>query len=94
LYDRVFEVERYRTRYAGYLDLLARRWFTYENVSALSGQYHELIAPYVAQSTGDKMFVGEAAMFPLEAFYNSSGGYGRFARQRSAFIISTLETGD
>jgi hypothetical protein len=94
LYDRVFEVERYRTRYAGYLDLLARRWFTYENVSALSRQYHQLIAPYVAQSTGDKMFVGETAMFPLAAFYNSSEGYGRFARQRSAFIISTLETGD
>jgi spore coat protein H len=90
LYDKVFQVERYRTRYAGYLDLLARRWFTGENITALSSQYHAMIAPYVVQSTGDKVFYGDTAMFPPEAFESSWTHFGDFARQRNAFILSTL----
>jgi PKD repeat protein len=90
LYDKVFQVERYRTRYAGYLDLLARYWFTGENVGALSSRYHAMIAPYVVQSTGDKMFYGDMAMFPPEAFENSWTHFGDFARQRNAFILTAL----
>lgn len=90
LYDRVFEVERYRVRYAGYLDLLARQCFTEENVSAQAARYHHMIAPYVRQAGGDKMFLGEDARMPIEAFDDSWAAFGTFAGQRSAFILSTL----
>ena len=90
LYDKVFEVERYRTRYAGYLDLLARHWFTGENIGALSSRYHTMIAPYVTQSTGDKMVYGDTAMFPPEAFEDSWMHFGDFAQRRNAFILATL----
>ena len=90
LYDNVFQVERYRVRYAGYLDLLARHWFTYENISTLSARYHYLIAPYVTQGDGDKMYFGESAMFPIVAFDNSWQEFGTFAGQRSEFILASL----
>jgi spore coat protein H len=90
LYDKVFQVERYRTRYAGYLDLLARRWFTEENVGSLAARYHTMISPYVTQSSGDKMYFGDTAMFSIEAFESSWSHFGDFARQRNAFILATL----
>jgi spore coat protein H len=90
LYDQVFQVERYRKRYVAYLDLLARHWFTYENVSALAAHYHNLIAPYVTQGTGDLMYYGDTAMFPIQAFEESWKRLGDFARERSAFIREGL----
>ena len=93
LYDNVFQVERYRKRYAGYLDLLARQWFTYENISALSARYHNLIAPYVTQASGDKMYFGDTAMFPASAFDDSWAEFGTFAGQRSNYILTTLAQG-
>jgi hypothetical protein len=90
LYDNVFQVERYRKRYAGYLDLLARQWLTYENISALSTDYHDLIAPFVTQASGDKMYFGASAMFSPQAFDTSWTEFGDLARQRSNFIITTL----
>ena len=93
LYDNVFQVERYRKRYAGYLDLLARQWFTHENISALSTEYHNLIAPYITQATGDKMYFGDTAMFPLEAFNNTWKEFGTFAWLRSDFILTALAQG-
>jgi hypothetical protein len=93
LFDRVFEVERYRVRYAGYLDLLTRYWFTEENVSALAYEYHSMIAPFVTQGSGDKMYYGSSAMFPVEAFNDSWRQYPEFTRQRREIIIETLATG-
>ena len=93
LYDRVFEVERYRVRYAAYLDLLNREWFTYENVSTRVERFHEMIAPYVTQGTGDKMYFGDTAMYPIEAFNNTWKEFGNFARQRSNFVLTTLAQG-
>jgi PKD repeat protein len=93
LYDKVFQVERYRKRYAGYLDLLTRHWFTYENISALSAKYHDLIAPYVTQATGDKMIFGDTAMFPIEAFNDTWRELGTFVWRRSDFILTTLAQG-
>ena len=90
LYDNVFQVERYRKRYAGYLDLLARQWFTYQNVATLSARYHHMIAPYMTQATGDKMYFGDTAMFPIEAFNNTWTSFAEFARQRNQFILATL----
>ncbi len=94
LFDRVFEVERYRIRYAGYLDLLARYWFTEENISALAYDYYNMIAPLVTQGSGDKMFFGDSAMFPIDAFNESWRQYPDFARQRREVIIKTLKAGE
>jgi len=93
LYDQVFQVEGYRKRYAAYVDLLVRHWFTGENVSALAARYHHLIAPYVTQATGDQMYFGDTAMFPIEAFEESWKRLGDFARERGAFILEGLAQG-
>jgi len=90
LYDKVFRVERYRVRYAGYLDLLARYWLTEENISNLAYQYQSMIAPYLNQGEGDKMFCVDTAMFPIEAFDGAWTQFGEFARQRSEYILSVL----
>jgi spore coat protein H len=93
VYEKVFQVPRYRTRYAGYLDLLTRHWFTEDNVSTLAERYHNLIAPLVTQGTGDKVYFGETAMFPIEAFNDSWVRFGEFARLRNQFIRAELERG-
>ena len=93
LFDRVFEVERYRVRYAGYLDLLTRAWFTEENISELAYRYHSMIAPLVTQGSGDKMYYGDSPMFPAEAFVNSWNRYPEFPRQRREIIMETLASG-
>jgi hypothetical protein len=54
LSDTVFQVDEYRSRYAAYVDLLLVYWFNSENVSASAQTYHNMIAPYVSQSTGTK----------------------------------------
>jgi spore coat protein H len=90
LYDRVFEVERYRVKYAAYLDLFNREWFTTDNVSARVKKLHDLIAPYVTQGSGDKMYFGDTAVYPIEAFNTTWMEFGEFARQRSHFILTTL----
>jgi spore coat protein H len=93
LYDKIFQVERYRIRYAGYLDFLARFWLTEENISTLANQYHTMIAPLLTQGDGDKMFFGDTAMFPIEAFNDTWARFGEFARQRREYILSTLAEG-
>jgi len=90
LYDRVFEVERYRRTYTAYLDLLVRHWFTEDYVANLAEKYHSMIAPYISQSTGDKMFYGDTAMFPSEIFDNSWRELGNFARLRGQYILQAL----
>jgi hypothetical protein len=65
---RVMEVPHYRQAYAAYLDLLRRHWFTYTDVRQQAQGWHDLLSPAVRQDSGDKMFFGETAMFPIEAF--------------------------
>ena len=67
-YDRVFQIERYRREYAAYVDLLIRYWFNTDSVASKLREYHDLIAPYVSQGSGDKAFYGDSPMFPPEAF--------------------------
>jgi PKD repeat protein len=94
LYDRVFEVERYRRQYAAYLDLLSREWFNYDHVYQRTQALHDLIAPYVTQSTGDKVFFGENPLFPIESFEDSWSGMASFAQRRSEYILTSLAQGD
>lgn len=93
LYDRVFEVERYRVRYAGYLDLLSRYWLTEENISELAYGYYSITAPLTTQGNGDKALYGDSAMFSPEEFNNSWKRYPEFARQRREIILQTLASG-
>ncbi|BBB49541.1 CotH kinase family protein [Pelolinea submarina] len=90
LYDLVFSVEKYQDAYRAYIDLLSRYWFNPQNLSPMIQQYHNMIAPYVAQSTGDKAFYGEQSMFPPDAFQNSGEELKNFVTQRSAYIQSAL----
>ena len=91
LYDRVFEVDRYRVQYAAYLDLLNRVWFNYDHVYRRSQALHTMIAPYVTQATGDKMYFGDDASFSIEEFNNGWMHLAEMARERNAFILSALE---
>jgi len=90
LYDRVFEVERYRLKYAAYLDLLARNWFNGENITKEAQRYHNMIAPLISQCTGDKMYFGETTWFSRSDFEGSWMWFASFAEDRSEFILQTL----
>lgn len=94
LYDQVLRVEHYRVRFAGYLDLLARRWFTGEQVTALTERTYTQIAPLIDQGDGDKMFYDETAMFPVDAFHTGWQWLGEYAAERSQFILETLAQDD
>jgi len=90
LYDRVFEVQRYRTQYAAYIDLLVRVRFNEPSIANQTQTLHNLIAPYVSQAGGDKMFFGETAMYSIEAFNSEWMQLSLLARERSEFIQSNL----
>jgi spore coat protein H len=90
LYDRVFEVEAYQKKYAAYLDLLTRYWFNYDNVHNQALKFHNLIDPYINQSTGDKMYFGPTALFQIKDFNESWSRLPEFAKERSNFILETL----
>lgn len=90
LFDNALEVDKYKSAYLAYLDLITRYWFTSENMASQMKQYHNLIAPYVTQSTGDKAFFGEEAMFPYDLFNNSVNELTSFVTRRIDFLQETL----
>jgi hypothetical protein len=91
LYDKVFEVEEYRWKFAAYIDLLTRCWFNYDNIYAQAEKYHNLIAPYITQGAGDKMYFSETqAHFNINEFYNGWTWLADFARERNTFIQQEL----
>jgi hypothetical protein len=93
LYERVFEVERYRRQYAAYLDLLMRQFFNEEQMSAWVQTYHDLIAPYLVQGSGDKMYAGPGAWFTLQQFEDSWRGIPALTRDRSKYLRELLDLG-
>lgn len=90
LYDRVFEVEHYKMKFAAYLDLLVRYWFNQDDIYAQASHYHEMIAPFVTQATGDKMFFGDTPWANYTAFENDWSWLAEFAGDRSQFILENL----
>ncbi len=90
LYEKVFEVERYRSKYAAYLDLIVRQRLNYSTVYQESIHFHDLIAPYVIQGSGDKMFFGDTALLEYEAFKAGWEWLAEFAGERSRFILEEL----
>jgi len=94
LSDRIFLVERYRSKYSAYVDLLLRYWFTLDNITEQVQRYHDLIAPIIVQATGDRAFFGEHAMFTDEAFTNSERPLIQFTMQRIEFLLLALASED
>jgi spore coat protein H len=90
LSDQVFQIASYRSRYLAYADLLLRSWFTPQAMTDRVQNYHEMITPYINQSTGDKAFFGDHAMFPGEAFTNSPSALLQFVTQRGEFLRNAL----
>jgi hypothetical protein len=86
----VFEVERYRRQYAAYLDLLTREFLNYQEIHNRAKAYHDLIAPYVTQGTGDKMFTEDQHFFPSHLFDSSWQGLANLAGERNKFIQETI----
>jgi hypothetical protein len=91
MYDRVMAANRYRLKFAAYLDLLTRNWFTVEHMQAQVYRFHNMIAPYVA--LGDKMFYSPNALYSPSAFDNSVDGLVEFVRQRRNYVESVLRGG-
>jgi spore coat protein H len=91
LHDKVMEIPYYRGKYAAYLDLLLRVWFNSENVSELVKYYHNMIAPYISQSTGDKAFYGEQPMFSPTDFEHSWETIPKFVAERSQHVRKLLQ---
>ncbi|MCJ7622541.1 MAG: hypothetical protein MUO76_03485, partial [Anaerolineaceae bacterium] len=77
---------RYRRQYAAYLDLLIREFLNYQEIYARAKTYHDLIAPYVTQGTGDKMFTENQSFFPSHLFDSSWQDLANLAGERSKFI--------
>ena len=90
LYERVMEVERYKLKFAAYLDLVARQWFNYENIDQQASYFHQMIAPYVSQSTGDKAYFGQTAWFDYSGFEDGWSWLAQFAGERSQFILENV----
>jgi spore coat protein CotH len=90
LYEKVFEVDRYKRQYLAYLDLLTRHIFNYETVYEKASTYHQLIAPYLSQGSGDRMFYGETALFTIEEFNNSWMDLAENTRDRYQYIQNAL----
>jgi hypothetical protein len=90
LFVKVFEVDRYRTTYAAYVDLLVRHWFNDDLFPARCRDLHDLIAPYVTAGTGDRMYVGPSALFTLADFDDGRQALVELTRDRSAFIGDAL----
>ena len=91
MFDKTMEIAKYRMAYTAYLDLLIRYFFTTENMSALIKQYHNLIAPYINKSDGDKAFFGDEPMFDIESFQNSTDELTRFVSERNTFAKTEIE---
>jgi spore coat protein H len=90
LYDKAMQTGYYRRKYAAYLDLLIEAWFNRNRLSDRVQYLHRMIAPYITQSTGDKAFFGEAAMFPPGAFDHSWESILQFVTERESFVRGAL----
>ena len=90
LLDQVFGVSEYRLRYLAYVDLLLHDWFTEENITALASEYHQMIAPYLTQASGDQAFYGEEPMFSPQSIDDAWRSLSEFTKKRNLFLSNEL----
>lgn len=91
LYDTVFQIDQYKTKYAAYVDLLLRYWFNTGNISEKARAYHDMITPYVSQSSGDRAYYGDQPMFAPADFDNSLQALITFVGNRNSFLKTQLQ---
>lgn len=73
-----------RERYLGYVRDLADRWLDWNKLGPVAGQYHNLIAEYLASDT--------KKLYSQQAFENSvSEDIKKFADERREFLLSRPE---
>jgi spore coat protein H len=90
LFVHAFEVERYRQDYRAYMDLLVRHWFNADHIAAEAQRHQELVAPYLIQSTGDRAYYGDTALFNPQDFVSERQRIIQLTQQRSQFIWNAL----
>ena len=90
LFEKAFEVESYRQDYRAYMDLLVRHWFNAAHVAAEAENHQKLVAPYLIQSTGDRAFYGDTALFEPQDFVSEKQNIINLTQQRSQFIWNAL----
>lgn len=94
LYDKAFQVERFRVQYAAYVDLLTRYYFNKENITGRVRFFYQQISPLISQSTGDKMYYGEDGWFTPAEFDNGVQRLLTFTTQRNQYIRQILSNDD
>jgi hypothetical protein len=92
MYDKAFQVERYRVQYAAYIDLLTRYYFNKSQMTDRVRFLYQQISPLIDKSTGDKMYYGEDGWFTPEEFGNSVQHIITFTDQRNQYIRQILST--
>lgn len=90
LFEKVFEVERYRVTYEAYVDLLVRSWFNEADLTALARSYHDLIAPHLTIGAGDKAYYGPTATYDPDSFDTALDQLITLTSERSTFIAAAL----
>jgi hypothetical protein len=90
LYEKAFEVERYRLAYRAYVDLLLRYWFNGDYVGRQSKTWHDMLAPYIHQAGGDKDFYGPKALYTIEQFDEGWAEITELTRLRAEFLRNAL----
>lgn len=90
LFDRVFAIEAYQTRYAAYVDLIVRHRFNPAYMTEHIKNYHRQIKPYINKSTGDQAFYGEEPMFNNNQFDNSWQELISFIENRGIYLEKSL----
>ena len=91
LLDQVFRVSEYRLRYLAYVDLLLHNWFTEENIVELASVYHQMIVPYLKQTSGDQAFYGEKPMFSPQSIDDAWLALSEFTKKRHLFLSNELK---
>jgi hypothetical protein len=92
--ENVFAVNKYKKKYAAYVDLLVRHYFNNQHLNKEISKFHKMIAPFITKSTGDKGFSENSPhflIFPPEEFKNSMWNLIQFVNNRSQFIKTELQ---
>lgn len=90
LFIKAFEVDRYRTTYAAYVDLLIRTWFNETDLRNRATRLEALLGPYLTRGTGDPMYVGPTAMFTPQDFHDGVAELIELTAARAAYITDAL----
>jgi hypothetical protein len=90
LFEKVFEVDRYRITYEAYVDLLVRYWFNEEDFAERAGAYHDLLAPYLTIGDGDKAYYGASATYLPDSFDTDFDQLITLTRERSEYVAGVL----